>query len=292
MRRVLAADLGGTWLRAAVVTEDGTIVRRAQVRTPTDDPRPTALIEVCRSVIAGEAVDSAIIGVPGRVDHARGALEHAPNVPAVWAADLTETRLSAAIGVPVALANDADLAAVGEWAYGAARGFDDVAYITVSTGIGAGVILGGRIVRGRRSIGEIGHAIIDRQAARRGQPATVETLGSGTALARGGAPLGFADAAEVVAAALRGDPGARAVFDDAIDAISVGIVDLAFLFSPSIVVIGGGVSRIGDLLFGPVRARLHASGPPGLPQPIRVVGAVLGDDAGLIGGAAWGRATA
>ena len=282
----LAVDLGGTWLRAAVVGDDGVVVSRKAVRTPIDAKAPDALVALAAEFAPGMA--RAVIGVPGRVDHLWGRLDTAPNIPVSWVEDLRSDRLTQRLGVPVELANDADLAAVGEWAFGAARGSSDVVYVTVSTGVGAGVILNGRIARGRRSIGEIGHTVVDRAAARAGQPATVEALGSGATLGRAARRLGFAHAADLVDAARKRHPGALAAFADVLDALSIGLVNAAFAYSPEVIVIGGGLGRVPEVVAA-VATRMAEAGPPGLGT--RVTSATLGDDAGLAGAAAWARAT-
>ncbi|MFI5042553.1 MAG: ROK family protein, partial [Acidimicrobiales bacterium] len=106
----LAVDLGGTHMRCAAVAADGTVFVRKIRETPHDGTGPAALIELVRDVAATNPCRRAVIGVPGRVDYRRGALEHAPNLPPGWVADLTETALERSTGLPVSLANDADLA--------------------------------------------------------------------------------------------------------------------------------------------------------------------------------------
>ncbi|MHB8467787.1 MAG: ROK family protein, partial [Acidimicrobiales bacterium] len=157
---VLAVDLGGTNMRCAAVDEAGTVGHRLERPTPHDGTDTSALTALMAEV-AGNVTGctSAVVGVPGRVDYRVGALEQAPNLPVTWPPMLTEARLSQTVGLPVALANDADLAAVGEAFFGAGRAFSDVAYLTISTGIGAGVVLGGLLVHGRRSLAEVGHAV-------------------------------------------------------------------------------------------------------------------------------------
>jgi glucokinase len=288
----LAVDLGGTNMRAAIVGEDGALTARQTRRTPRGDPRPDALVALIRDVCDGveTAPGYAVIGVPGRVDHASGRSEHAPNLPASWRPHLTEKTLASALDLKVHLANDADLAAVGEAYFGAGEGLDDVAYVTVSTGVGAGVVLRGRLVHGRRSLAEVGHSIVDLAAMRRGEPCTFETLGSGTAMARRAKEAGIpVSGAEFVALVRTGDAAALAVWERVVEALAVGVANVAWAFSPDVVVMGGGLGRTGDLLYDPIRALLAKRGPPGL--AVKVVCAALGDDAGLVGGGAWLRAT-
>jgi glucokinase len=185
------------------------------------------------------------------------------------------------------VANDADLAAVGEAAFGAGQGSSDVAFVTISTGIGAGVVHGGRLVHGRQSGAEIGHTVIDWRAWRDGVPATLEELGSGSGLARLARErsLGDIDARAVAAAAAEGDETASAIWRDAVTVCAAGVLNVVMVFAPDVVVIGGGLG-LQPAFFEPLRELLfrgltHHTG------ELRVVPAELGDDAGLAGAAAW-----
>jgi len=288
---ILSVDLGGTQMRAALVDPDGGILLRHAEPTPRDASCPDALLMLVSEILEGAGVDEAVIGVPGRVHYGSGTLEHAPNLPPGWIPSLTEENLSEVLGLDAGLANDADLAAVGESRWGAGRGHADVVYVTVSTGIGAGVILGGLLAHGGRSLAEVGHTIIDRTALTAGAPATLEEQGSGTALERIAAEAGLdrsgAGLDEVV---VGGDPTAVRTRGGVAGAGGVGGGYLAHLFSPEVVVVGGGVASAGDLLLEPIRAALARLGPRGLPAPIDVVRAMLGDDAGLAGAAGWSDA--
>ncbi|MEP6477424.1 MAG: ROK family protein [Actinomycetota bacterium] len=281
---VLAVDLGGTNARVALVNVDGTIVTRRTDPTRREEMHPDALVAAIRETTAGTDAASAVVGVPGRVDHANGRLEFAPNLPSHWAAHLTEERLSDAVGIRVRLANDADLAAVGEYRFGAGRGTSDMVYLTLSTGVGTGVILGGELVHGRRSLAEAGHTILARDSAF----PTFEQQASGTALSRLAAEAGLAErGGDLVKRVSAGDRGAAAAWWELCQAAGAGVASLAHLFSPEVVVIGGGLGLTGDLLYEPLRAALLAYGPRELPEPIRIVRAELGDDAGLSGAAGW-----
>ena len=291
MSPILSVDLGGTQMRAALVGPDGGILLRRAQPTPRDSSCPDALLMLVSGILENAGVEEAVIGVPGRVHYGSGTLEHAPNLPPGWVPALTEENLSAVLGLQARLANDADLAAVGESGYGAGRGYADVVYVTVSTGIGAGVILGGLLAHGGRSLVEVGHAIIDRTALATGAPATLEDQGSGTALERIAAEAGLdRSGAELVELVAAGDPTAVRTWGSVAEATGIGVANLAHLFSPEVIVVGGGVARAGDLLLGPIRSALARLGPRGLPAPIDVVRAALGDDAGLAGAAGWSDA--
>jgi glucokinase len=290
--QVLAVDLGGTNMRAAVVAGDGALLLRRSQPTPRQDTCPDALLGLVGDVLAAHPVRSAVIGVPGRIDHAAGALEYAPNLPSHWPEALREELLATHLGVPVSLANDADVATVGEAVFGAGRGASDVVYVTVSTGVGAGVVLADRLVRGRRSLAELGHTVLDLHALGDGRPATVEVLGSGTALGRLGADRGLpSSGAELSALVRAGDVAATEVWEEVAQVVGVAIANVAHLFAPEIVVLGGGLGRDPGLL-ATVRAVLADHGPRALQPPIEVRTAALGDDAGLVGAAGWTRATA
>jgi glucokinase len=290
MGHTLAVDLGGTNMRVAVVDRSGSILDRRHQPTPHDAPTIEPLLTLARQVRDGHDIEHAVFAVPGRVDHQTGTVLSAPNLAPPWRALLTRDALEAALGVPVALANDADVAAVGEAHFGAGRGHTDVVYVTISTGVGAGILVGGQILLPRYSGGEVGHSIIDRVLAAAGADGTVEGLGSGTALARQAHAAGIdAVGADFVRLVNAGDAAARAVWDEALFAAALGIVNLAHLVAPTVVVVGGGVGRNGDLVLVPIRSALERFGPAG--PAITVVTATLGDDSGLLGGAAWRSAT-
>jgi glucokinase len=274
---VLVTDLGGTRLRVAVVEPGGAISGKVAVRTPKGDPG--ALARTMAGVLqkAGRPIGGAVVGVPGPVDYSRGAVLKLPNLPK-WEGSVSAQSLSAALGMPVLLANDADLAALGEHRFGAGRGSRDMLYVTSSTGVGAGVIIGGRLLHGRLSLAEAGHTIIDWRTG-----ATLESLGSGTALAR----TAGEDAAAVAARAARGAPDALQRFTAVADALAVGVFNLVHCFSPEVVVIGGGMSQASELLLGPIRARLLHCGPHCPASRAQVVKAEGDDDVGLRGGLAY-----
>ena len=288
MTHVLAVDLGGTSLRVARTSPNGEVTDRHEVDTGED---PKTLVQLMRDVVACGPVAQAVVGVPGRVNYNDGVLEYAPNLSDVWDPVLREAFLRDELGIDVALANDADLAAVGESWFGAGRAYADVAFITVSTGIGAGVVTGGYLVHGRRSLAEVGHTVVDGQALAEGRPATVEELGSGTALDRLAEEAGIdVSGKDLVERVRGGDEPASKVLTRVVTAAAIGAVNLAHLFTPEVIVVGGGLGLNGDLVLEPIRNLLESRGPRGLPEPIAVVNAALGDDAGLAGAGAWHKA--
>jgi glucokinase len=296
-RLVLAADVGGTHMRAALVDAAGAVLVRRTAHTPAHADVPAALLELIAAVGAERAhgvASHAVVGLPGAVDYDAGRLLWAPHLPKSWPDRLSVLEISERLDLPAHVANDADLAAVGEATFGAGAGSVDVAYLTISTGIGAGIVHRGRLVRGRRSLGEVGHTVIDWRAWRAGAPATFEELASGSGVARlarasGLEALDGTDAQAVLDAASAGDERAAAIRDDAVAACAAGVCSLVMAFSPSIVVIGGGLGRRADF-FDPLRAMVLAH-PEHQPADLSIVPAALGDDAALAGAAAWATAT-
>ena len=276
-RNVLVCDLGGTRLRVAVATLGGSIHSKMVIATLTDDP--DALVRTMRHVLAQTRsnVVGAVVGVPGPVDYAQAKPLKLPNLPE-WEGHINSVLLENELGIPVLLANDADLAALGEHRYGAGCGSQDMLYLTSSTGVGAGVILGGRLLHGQLSLGEIGHTIIDRTSH-----GAVEQLGSGTALSR----LAGEDAATVGARAIAGDEDAQALFTNVAENFAIGVFNMVHCFSPELVVIGGGMSRAGDLLLDTVRRTLSQCGESCPASRAKVVRAQGDDDVGLLGGIAY-----
>ena len=277
-QNVLVCDLGGTRLRVAVATPEGSIHSKQVIATPRGDP--DALVRMMREVLGEQGAKGtmgAVVGVPGPVDYAQGKPVRLPNLPD-WEGHVSSSLLEEELGIPVLLANDADLAALGEHRYGAGRGSQDMVYMTSSTGVGAGVILRGRLVHGQLSLAEIGHTIIDRDSK-----GTVEQLGSGTALSR----LAGVDAAEVGARAVAGDENAKILFSKVAESFAIGVFNMVHCFSPELVVIGGGVSRAGELLLDPIRRALSECGEGCPASRAKVVHAQGDDDVGLRGGAAY-----
>lgn len=286
---IVAVDLGGTNTRVALVGPDGAVRARETEPTPVWQSHPDDLVALIKQVAQGSRAARAVIGVPGRVDYVDGRAEYLPNLPSHWAEHLTREHLSTVTELDVALANDADLATVGEHRFGAGRGTSDMVYVTLSTGVGCGVILGDHLVYGRRSIAEAGHTVIDRQAG--SGLRTFEETASGTAMNRLADRAGLADRGPaLVERAMQGDPAATSVWEEVVAAAGAGIANLAHLFSPELIVIGGGLGLSGEFLYEPLRQVLATDGPRNVTVPIRIAPAELGDDAGLIGAAGWALA--
>jgi glucokinase len=243
------------------------------------------------------------VGSPGPLDANTGVLSHPVNFTD---ADLPlKSLLEDRFRIPADVQNDANVAALGEWKFGGHGDTQDLIYLTVSTGVGAGIISGGRLIDGfNTTAGEIGHTIVDPNGplCPWGHYGCIEIMCSGTSIARTAreniesgessilSELAAGDTGKVTAemvarAAAQGDSLAERVFFHAADMLGVAVVNLVHVISPEVIVIGGGVSQAGELLFGPIRKRLAHDG---MPLPIRGVGikpASLGDNAGLVGAA-------
>ncbi|MDH4277633.1 MAG: ROK family protein [Acidimicrobiia bacterium] len=290
----ITVDLGGTNVRAAAVDDLGDLVLHIRRPTPRHDPDPQFLIHLIHAVIADLPADRragrAVVGLPGVIDQVHERLVTGVNLPKGWIDKINEDWIADQIGMEVSLANDADLAAVGESEFGAGRNHRDVVYVTVSTGVGAGLVVASRLVQGSLSGGELGHTVIDWEAARRGEPATVEDLGSGTAIDRAAAKAGLAErGADFAALVAAGSEPATTIWNHALEAVGIGIANMAWMVAPQIVIVGGGVGRNTDLVLPVIRRQLEQFGPV-FSGDIELATAELGDDAALIGGAAWYRA--
>lgn len=310
MGRVIALDIGGTHLRAALYeAERPEPLARDRVDTRSDVPglydRLRALVQ---SIWPGQGSVSAIgVSSPGPLDPRGGVILKTPNIPE-WQDFPLIPRLAADFGVPAFLDNDGNAAALGEWRFGAARAHHDVLYITVSTGIGAGVISNDALLRGFHGLAaELGHTIIDPDGppCNCGSRGHVESFASGPAIVRyveqqlaQGAPSALSPAEPLTArliaeAAKQGDALAISAFQRAGEYLGIAVASFLHAFDPSIVVFGGGVSRAGPLLFDPFHRSLKQRVlHPRYLEGLKIEMAALGDDAGLLGALALAQISA
>ncbi len=245
-----------------------------------------------------ETVSAIVVASPGPVDPERGIIFSAPNIPG-WENFPLADRLNERLRVPVFLGNDANLAALGEWKFGAGRGHRHLLYLTISTGIGGGIISDNQLLLGARGLaGELGHIPIlpDGPVCGCGQAGHLEALASGPAIAeyvkeklRQGAvsslqPDPKITAADIGEAALAGDVLAMEAYLRAGKFIGQALAGFLHIFNPSVVIFGGGVSFSGSLLLDPVRESLEKYVmDPGYLEGLTITTAELGDDAGLYG---------
>lgn len=300
-------DLGGTSTRAAFYSHaDPPAQAQDKLPTPSGrgaEPILECIVQAIDAVLpAGQRPDRIGVGAPGPLDHLRGVVLDAPNLTG-WVDFPLRDRLHAVYGCPVAVGNDANLAALGELRYGAGRGARDLLYLTIGTGIGGGVIADGRLMLGKRGLAaELGHMDAHGQAGvcGCGQDGHLEAVASGPAIARlaqrrlqagepsslrsmPGAPEAIT-AHDVGRAALQGDALARSVLEQSGELIGRHLASLVHAFNPEVIVLGGGVSLIGPLLSDPIERALRAHiMHPAYLEGLRLAPAELGDEAGLIG---------
>jgi glucokinase len=307
---IVGVDLGGTKMLLGVLDPDSKVLwesREASTGQTEDELVELLVREIGEAHAARPAAAAVGLGVPATINHDKGIAVSAVNLPLedVPIRDLIGERT----GLPAFVDNDATVAALAEHLYGAARGAENAVMLTIGTGIGGGLILGGEVYRGSTGAGaELGHTVIaiDGPPCQGNCPGRgcVETLASGTALGREGraaaerepdSVLGqmAADGHEidgkaVTEAALGGDAVARGVFDLIGTRLGVALTSFANIFEPEVFVIGGGVIAAGDLLLDPARRELEARALPPMKRT-PVVAAELGPDAGMIGAAAMAR---
>ncbi|MFF7451695.1 MULTISPECIES: ROK family protein [unclassified Streptomyces] len=298
---VAALDIGGTKIAGALVDDQGRILVRAQRATPAKEDGETVmgaveevLGELAASPLWGRALALGI-GSAGPVDASAGTVSPV-NVPGWRDYPLVRRVREATGGLPVELIGDGVAITAAEHWQGAARGHDNALCMVVSTGVGGGLVLGGRLHPGPTgNAGHIGHISVDVDGdpCACGSRGCVERIASGPNIARRAVengwrpgPDGDTSAAAVAAAARAGDPVAVASFARAAQALAAGIAATATLVEIDIAVIGGGVGKAGDVLFAPLRKALTEYATLSFVQRLVVTPAQMGTDAGLVGAAA------
>jgi glucokinase len=293
-RFVLGLDIGGTKLAAGVVRKDGSVQSFLVAPTPVGPEAGLArLWELGRQAIvdAGEEIAAIGIACGGPLDPWTGIVLAPPHLPG-WRDVPAVAMAEDVYGRPAALDNDATAAAAGEHRFGAGAGTRNMVYLTISTGVGGGVVVDGNVYRGGAGNGgELGHVTIDwhgRRCRGCGRLGCLEAYVSGTSIAERARETmeGQPTAADVAAAARAGDPAARAVWDETVEALACGLTSIVNLFEPELVVLGGGVTRAGEQLLDPVRERVRrdAMGPAAEASDVKL--AALGDQVGVVGAAA------
>lgn len=302
----LGIDVGGTKIAAGAVDPDGRILERVQVPTPAQDPDAIVrtIVDLARRLGAGDRIDQVGVCVAGFVDKSRSQVIFSPNL--AWRDVPLREQIEESLGVECAIENDANAAAWGEFRFGAGRDPADLLMVTVGTGVGGGIVIDGNLVRGGFGIAaEIGHIGLVPQGERCGcgNLGCLEAYGSGTALVRAtrraagqdpqraagliegaGGNVEAITGPQITAAALAGDEFAKGQFEDLGGWLGLGVANIAEIIDPSVVIVGGGVSRAGEVLLGPMRAsvRRHLSGAEHRPiLSLRL--AEMGNDAGLVG---------
>jgi glucokinase len=304
---LIGVDLGGTHLRVARIGRDGAIEQSQRVMTERDGGPEAVVAQIASlaAAVGGSGVGAIGIGVPGTYDGRTGRVL---NIPALagWRDFPLAERVTAATSLACVLENDAKAAALGEWTAGAGRGCDNLAYVTIGTGIGGAMVVDGRLLRGVGGLaGEVGHTrvIEGTEICDCGRTGCWQTIASGPALGQlaqrhlaerpsqaiaglaGAEPI---SARHVTAAARAGDLVAREILSRYARALAPGFINVHHCYSPARIVIGGGVAALLDLVGDELNTIVAAELLPGF-QLALILPAALGDDAGLVGAAAVAR---
>ena len=306
MSQIIAIDIGGTHIRVAAYEPDS-ITPLAHTRTKSLAQTPGVydrLVEAIESVWQQGQISAIGIASPGPLDPYKGIILDTPNIPQ-WKNFPLTSKLSEHFGVPAYLDNDANMAAFGEWHYGAGKGHPDMVYLTISTGVGGGAVSNNRLLQGYRGMGaELGHMMVDPNGplCSCGHPGHVESFSSGPAIVRyvkeqlaagqKSTLQGDPDLSpvQIADAALAGDSLSISAYERAGNYLGMAVANYLAIFDPSILIFGGGVSQVGDLLFKPFQEslrkyvfHLHYL------DDLTITKAALGDDAGLLGALALAR---
>jgi glucokinase len=304
---LVGVDLGGTTIKAALVSPQLEVLRHERAETPLESMRE--LIEALEALVrrTGEGADVRAVGfgLPSQIDQRSGRIADSVNVPLADLPFVEEMR--GRLALPVRVDNDANVACLAEARMGAARGTRYAIMVTLGTGVGGGVLVDGEIYRGAKGAGgELGHVVVDEDGPRcqghcpnRG---CLEILASATGLIAAYRTLlersnlheqvelhrGVTEmqARDVLEAAERGDDAARQALAIVGRHLGVGLSSFVNIFDPEVIVIGGGLSVAGERIIGPARAEMQKRSLPFSREGVRVVPAVLGNDAGVLGAAA------
>jgi glucokinase len=304
MSHILGLDFGGTKLAAGLFDQAGAaLIDRAECPTPVLAGAPAslaAMVDLARALLKAHPATLTGVGVSfgGPVEQDGRTVRLSMHVPG-WENTPLAERLEAIFSVEARVANDGDAAALAEHRLGAGRGARHLLYVTASTGVGGGVIIDGRLHRGERGwAGEIGHMLLDPHGppCPCGRNGCLESLASGLSIARDARAL-LADAAgasmlrslppdqltaqHVAEAAAGGDPLAQRVWGQAAEWLGYGLASAANLLNPGRIVVGGGLTRAGELLFEPLR---RVAAQRAMDPALQIVPAQLGGDVGILGG--------
>ena len=304
---VIGVDLGGTKISTALSTFEGNIISQTVVPTNASEgelPVLNRIISSINEVINGanitiNEVEAIGIGSPGPLDAKKGLIITTPNLP-FKNYNLVQP-IKERFNVPVYLDNDANVAAIGEFMFGAGKGKENIVFFTVSTGVGGGAVLNGQAYRGNTSNAlEIGHMTVAPDGPRCGcgNVGCLEAVASGTAIGKRGQEAVQTNVEtsvkkydkitsyEVFVEAKNGDAVAKEIVDKAMNYLGIGVANAISIFDPEMVIIGGGVSKVGDILFDTVKSVVKTRCFKAMSESCEIVPAGLGTDAGVMGAVA------
>jgi glucokinase len=286
---LIGIDLGGTKIAAALATPDGKIVTDVNIPTEAQKGQQQVIDNIKKAVanlIQGsqKKVTCIGIGVPGPIDYEKGIVIEPPNLPG-WKRVNLRKILEKEFHVPVHLDNDANCAALAEAYFGAGKKARHFIYMTISTGIGGGIIIDRKLYRGAiGAAGEFGHMVIDSKGfvCGCGNIGCLEALGSGTAIKK----RAGMDAISVELAARQGDKKAQRVIAETAHYLAIGVSNLVNIFNPELVILGGGVSKMRELLLNPIRKEFKEYALTLPAKSVKIVRAKLGAESGVLGAVA------
>jgi glucokinase-like ROK family protein len=291
----IGVDFGKRHLRVAVADLGHTILAERVQPLDSDQPAEVGLaaaVQLVEETLDESGVTSSDVvgvgmGLPGPIDSRTGKVGSSAILPG-WVGVRAEEELGRRLDLPVAVDNDANLGALGELRWGAAAGHLNAVYLKVSTGIGAGLVLQGRLFHGSGGMaGEIGHVIINEQGpmCRCGKRGCLETFAGAPALAELLQPMHgrLLPTSEMVELAAAGDSACRRVIGDAGRYIGLAVASLCDLLNPELIVVGGELSEAGDVLLDPLREQVHRNAIPAAARGVEIVAGVLGARAELLG---------
>ena len=285
---ILGVDIGGTEVKLALMDHDGNIHARFSRSVNFDGyvtPVMDTVISACRDALASSPCppEGIAVSATGQIDARTGTVIGTNGAIPGYEGTPIRSRLEQAFGVPARVLNDANAAALGEYFLGAGRGYQDLLMITLGTGVGGGIILDGRLYQGRLGIaGELGHFTLYQDGPRCtcGKQGCFENYASTSALVR---RAGASNGREVFERASAGDPDMLRALDAWTDDVAAGITGLVHIFSPQLILIGGGVSVQEKLLIRPLEEKILHGVMPRFAEHLEVRRALLGNDAGLAG---------
>ncbi|MCA0971518.1 ROK family protein [Halobacillus litoralis] len=288
----IGVDLGGTNVRVASVLENGEVEEMMQEATDAEQGSAYTIDKIIRMIEAvadGRKIEGIGIGAPGPLDPHRGIILDPPNLPG-WDEVPIVDQIAKHFKVETKLNNDANAAALAEAKFGSGKGYDSVFYITVSTGVGGGLVIDGKVFNGAQGYaGEIGNMILNPHGYQYSNlnKGALESYSSGTAMAeRFHEHFGqYGGAEDVFSLVSQGDEKAQRIVDEAVDYLAMGIANVTHVINPAVFVLGGGVMNAGDLIWVPLQDRLEDYLYPGLVPHINLKQAALSGEAGVIGAA-------
>ncbi|MBD7913368.1 MULTISPECIES: ROK family protein [Clostridium] len=304
---VIGIDLGGTKISTALATFDGELVENVVVPTKAEEGEIPVLNRIIGTIeevlekarVTTDEVESIGIGSPGPLDAVTGVIITTPNLP--FKNYNVVKPLMERFDIPVYLDNDANVAAIGEFMFGAGKGKKNIVYFTVSTGVGGGAVLNGNIYRGNTCNAlEIGHTTVAPNGPRCncGNIGCLEAVSSGTAIGKRGKEAVATNVEtslkqyenvtsyEVFKEAEKGDEVSKDIVEEALNYLGIGVANSVAIFDPEMVIIGGGVAQVGDILFNKVREVVNKRCFKNMAESCEIAPAGLGSNAGVVGAVA------